>query len=131
MNTTVSTIRFCIKCDNKYYHMIQNNELIYYCRVCGNKEMNVNKEALCVLDTNVNQGTSNFDYIVNKYTKYDPTLPHIFVHCPNEKCKTNHQKKENHKEELGVTDAIYLRYDNVNLKFLYICTECEFKWKTE
>jgi len=123
-----NTIRFCSKCDNKYYHTIQDNELIYYCRVCGNKEVNVNKEALCVLDTNMQEGTAKFDHIVNRYTKFDPTLPHIFLHCPNEKCKTNHADSSS---EPGVTDAIYLRYDNANLKFLYICTECDYKWKTD
>jgi len=65
---------------------------------------------------------------VNKYTKYDPTLPHINIKCPNDNCKTN---TTNNPE--NVTDAIYLRYDNTQLKFLYICTEpdCNYKWKTE
>ena len=123
-----STIRFCSKCDNKYYHRIETNQLIYYCRVCANTEINVSKEPLCVLDTQFKDNTVNFDFIVNKYTKYDPTLPHISMKCPNDNCKTN---SANNAE--NVTDAIYLRYDNTQLKFLYICTEpeCNHKWKTE
>ena len=118
-----STIRFCSKCDNKYYHRIETNQLKYYCRVCANIEINVSKEPLCVLDTQFKESTLNFDLIVNKYTKFDPTLPHICIKCPNDNCKTN--KTDN------ITDAIYLRYDNTQLKFLYICTECDHKWKTE
>lgn len=124
MNTN---IKFCEKCDNKYYHRIEENQLRYYCRVCGNIEANVTTEALCVLDTQFQQNTHNYDFIVNKYTKHDPTLPHIFVRCPNDACETN--KKESDKEP--VTDAIYLRYDNTNLKYIYICTTCDHKWKTE
>ena len=122
---TISTIRFCSKCDNKYYHRITADQLIYYCRVCSNTEVNVSKEPLCVLDTQFKEKTVNFDFIVNKYTKYDPTLPHISLKCPNDRCTTNTNASEN------ITDAIYLRYDNNQLKFLYICTECDHKWKTE
>jgi len=118
-----STIRFCSNCNNKYYHNIDNNELKYYCRVCGNVENNIAKEALCVLDTQFQKESNNFDHLVNKYTKLDPTLPHIYLQCPSETCKTNESKK--------ITDAIYIRYDHQRMKFLYICTECDHKWKNE
>jgi DNA-directed RNA polymerase subunit M/transcription elongation factor TFIIS len=147
MNTN---IKFCGKCDNKYYHRIEENQLRYYCRVCGNIEANVTTEALCVLDTQFQQNTHNYDFIVNKYTKFDPTLPHIFVRCPNDACTTNSETNVETNVENGensetgensggkgkdskekVTDAIYLRYDNTQLKYIYICTTCDHKWKTE
>jgi DNA-directed RNA polymerase subunit M/transcription elongation factor TFIIS len=140
MNTN---IKFCGKCDNKYYHRIEEDQLRYYCRVCGNIEANVTTEALCVLDTQFQQNTHNYDFIVNKYTKFDPTLPHIFVRCPNDACQTNVETNsetnvETNVETKGskdskekVTDAIYLRYDNTQLKYIYICTTCDHKWKTE
>jgi DNA-directed RNA polymerase subunit M/transcription elongation factor TFIIS len=131
MNTnTNSNIKFCVKCDNKYYHRIEENQLRYYCRVCGNIEENVT--TVCVLDTQFQQNTHNYDFIVNKYTKNDPTLPHIFIQCPNDKCKTNTGNSEETKNDgTNVTDAIYLRYDNTQLKYIYICTTCDHKWKTE
>ena len=129
MNTNIT---FCGKCDNKYYHRIEENQLRYYCRVCGNIESNVTTEALCVLDTQFQQNTHNYDFIVNKYTKFDPTLPHIFVRCPNEACASKKKdKKESDDSKEDVTDAIYLRYDNTQLKYIYICTTCDHKWKTE
>jgi len=130
-----STIRFCSNCQNKYYHRIGKDKvsltdiLQYYCRVCGNTESNDNTESklpLCVLNTQFKKSSVNLDFIVNKYTKHDPTLPHISIKCPNDSCNTNTSENEN-----NVTDAIYLRYDNVVLKFLYICTVCNHKWKTE
>jgi len=145
MNTN---IKFCGKCDNKYYHRIEEDQLRYYCRVCGNIEANFTTEALCVLDTQFQQNTHNYDFIVNKYTKFDPTLPHIFVQCPNDSCSTNVEANVEANSETGetggkgkrseensntekVTDAIYLRYDNTQLKYIYICTTCDHKWKTE
>ena len=130
MNTN-SNIKFCTKCDNKYYHRIEENQLRYYCRVCGNVESNATTNAMCVLDTQFQENTTNYDFIVNKFTKFDPTLPHIFVKCPNEQCKTNHSNSKNNQDSENVTDAIYLRYDNHQLKYIYICTKCDHKWKTE
>ena len=122
-----SNLRFCSKCDNKYYHDIKENRLNYYCRVCGNTETNISKDALCVLDTQFQKETFHFDNLVNRYTKLDPTLPHIYLQCPNDSCKTNQEKTD----EKNVTDAIYIRYDNKRLKYLYICTVCDHKWKNE
>ena len=49
----------------------------------------------------------------------DPTLPRLYnIQCPNDECKT----------ENGV---IYIRYDSDNLKYLYICVDCDTKWKTD
>jgi len=60
--------------------------------------------------------------VYNPYTKFDPTLPHINIPCPNVACKTN-------EKEEPITDAVFIRYDSNGLKYLYICTECEHKWK--
>lgn len=113
----MSSIRFCIRCDNKYYHQIQDNKLIYYCRVCGHQDLNI--AGLCVLNTQYGHSTDSYEHVVNRFTKFDPTLPHIYLKCPNEKCTT--------KE---ITDAIYLRYEPNQMKHLYICTECDHKWTT-
>ena len=59
--------------------------------------------------------------MVNKYTKYDPTLPRkTNMKCPNEKCG-----------DTPNPDIIYLRYDDENMKYLYICSGCNFTWKTD
>lgn len=123
MASTDQTIRFCEKCDNKYYHEISEDKLIYFCRVCGHKDTNMTNEGLCVLNTQYHDSNKSFEYVVNRYTKYDPSLPHIYLKCPNEKCKTN--------EEEHVSDVVYLRYDKHAMKHIYICTECDYTWKTD
>jgi DNA-directed RNA polymerase subunit M/transcription elongation factor TFIIS len=99
------------------------NQLTYYCRNCKHKDETVTEEGICVLDTQFKQGEQKFNHIINKYTKMDPTLPRIYnMKCPNEECKSNLAKT--------VPEIIYMRYDDANLKYLYICTECDTTWKT-
>ena len=53
----------------------------------------------------------------NEYTKLDPTLPRIYnVRCPNGKCATNAENASKPAE------VIYMRYDDANLKYIYICS---------
>lgn len=122
-------MKFCIQCNNMYYIGISEsdeNKMIYYCRNCGYKDNDVTQEGTCVLKTQLKKGGQTFNHIINEYTKLDPTLPRIYnVKCPNDACNTN---QDNHKEP---AEIIYLRYDDVNMKYLYICVECNTNWKTD
>ena len=123
--SSYQTIRFCDSCENKLYHFVDNDTLVFMCRVCGKKK-DIGNDTMCVLNIEYNvEGGSTYEYVVNKYTKYDPTLPHISVPCPNEECKTN-----TNSDKETITDAVYLRYDDVNMKHLYLCTVCDCTWKT-
>ena len=121
-------MKFCVKCDNMYYIGISvddPNKLTYYCRNCKYKDDTITEEGVCVLNTQLKQGEQKYNHIINKYTKLDPTLPRIYnVKCPNVECKTNA-----HEAKVPV-EVIYVRYDDDNLKYLYICTECDTTWKT-
>jgi len=122
-------MEFCTNCDNMYYISIDSedsNKLLYYCRYCGNTDPMTTKEGLCVLKTEIEKGEQKFNHIINPYTKLDPTLPRIKnIKCPNGACLTNEgdSKKE--------TDIIYMRYDDNNMKYLYLCTDCDMVWKTD
>jgi len=120
-------MKFCQKCDNMYYLSIDKddpNKLTYYCRNCGFIDDLLTSEGLCVLDTKFSNNEQKFSHIINQYTKLDPTLPRIYtMKCPNENCKTN---KESIRPEV-----IYIRYDDNNLKYIYICVECDTTWKTD
>jgi DNA-directed RNA polymerase subunit M/transcription elongation factor TFIIS len=101
------------------------NELVYYCRNCQYKDEMVSQEGVCVLNMNLKKGEQEFQHIVNKYTKLDPTLPRIYnMRCPHVECVTNTSS------DVPV-EIIYLRYDDNNLKYLYICTNCDTTWKTD
>jgi DNA-directed RNA polymerase subunit M/transcription elongation factor TFIIS len=97
------------------------NTLVYYCRKCGNEDKTLAIENVCVSKTQVKQTEQTFHHIINKYTKLDPTLPRVDnILCPNGDCKTNTE---------GVNrEIIYIRYDDINMKYIYLCSECETTW---
>ena len=123
-------MRFCEKCDNMYYIKIDEsdeNKLSYYCRNCGHKDNNIDEDGICVLNTQIKKGKQQFHHIINQYTKLDPTLPRIYnIPCPNKECSTN-QEDETKKT---LREIIYMRYDDDNLKYVYICTTCDSQWTT-
>jgi aspartate carbamoyltransferase regulatory subunit len=99
--------------------------LAYYCRNCGNEETMITVDNICVSNTQLKNTTQSFSHIINEYTKLDPTLPRTNkVLCPNPSCDTNNEKKNVERE------IIYLRYDNTNMKYVYLCSTCDTTWKT-
>lgn len=118
-------MHFCNVCSNMYYIRINAdnpNKLVYYCRKCGNEDSSLAAENICVSKTLIKKSEQSFNYIINKYTKLDPTLPRINnILCPNADCKTNIDGKDR--------EIIYIRYDDVNMKYVYLCAECDTVWK--
>jgi DNA-directed RNA polymerase subunit M/transcription elongation factor TFIIS len=113
-------MNFCVKCDNLYYMKVTDDgKLIYYCRNCGNEETNVITTNLCISSYEENKQKTNK---INEYTKYDPSLPHVHnVKCPKEDCPSN--KKD------STSDVIYIRVDDVQMRYIYLCVFCESSWK--
>lgn len=125
-------MHFCNKCGNMYYVKLQKdseNQLVYYCKKCGNQEDLISEDNLIVSKTELKHKKQTFHHIINKYTKMDPTLPHIdTIPCPNTGCITN---KEVEGEEKDVkSDVIYMRYDDKNMRYVYICTHCDTIWQS-
>lgn len=122
-------MKFCTNCSNMLYLGINpdnSNELKYYCRCCGTVDETVSEGGVCVLNTQFKNGTQKFNHIINEYTKLDPTLPRIYnVKCPNDRCPTNAS------DEKVTTEVIYIRYDDDNMKYLYMCVTCDTTWKTD
>lgn len=118
-------MHFCSLCDNMYYIRLDAddpNKLVYYCRNCGNENDQLITDNICVSKIELKKGAKKFDRIINKYTKYDPTLPRTdTILCINSNCPTNTQNKNR--------EIIYLRYDADNMKYVYLCPECDFVWE--
>lgn len=122
-------MHFCSICSNMYYITIDDSqELIYYCRKCGHQDpsLTVNTSTMVVskISTKLDQ---SFSHIINKYTKYDPTLPRInTIQCPNEACTSNSASAS--AASLN-REIIYIRYDDINMKYVYLCCHCDTVWK--
>ena len=120
-------MHFCSECGNMYYIKIDsedNNNLIYYCRKCGNEDHHLTKENICILKTNIKKSKQEFHHLINEFTKQDPTLPRRNnIECPNNDCESHGKDKLN--------EVIYVRYDDENMKYIYICNFCDTTWKTD
>ena len=142
-------MNFCDKCENLYYIKLSDdddNNLTYYCRKCGNVDDGdvTSLNSICVSKSQKKDSDGSYKHIINKYTKFDPTLPRIYnIKCINEDCITNNKDEikesknldEESKKDLDSiketgSEIIYLRYDDKNIKFVYICTHCDNVWKS-
>jgi DNA-directed RNA polymerase subunit M/transcription elongation factor TFIIS len=117
-------------------------ELRRICRNCGYHET---MESGLVLEIDLKEKTSEgYKILMNEFTKDDPTLPHVHtIKCPNQDCDSNRnvpkvKDEQDEKEDLvaeyneGVeSDVIYLKYDAINMKYLYICNVCDTKWRSK
>jgi DNA-directed RNA polymerase subunit M/transcription elongation factor TFIIS len=113
---------FCPTC--KYYLYLDQNDdtLRRICRNCGFQE---EEKGGLVLEIDLKEKTSEgYKILLNEFTKQDPTLPHVnTIKCPNADCASNTSGQEK--------DVIYLKYDAVNMKFLYICNVCDAHWRSK
>ena len=119
-------MHFCTNCENMLYISFKEqdaNNLIYYCRQCGNTEDLIDKTNICLMKTEINT-SSNDNYFnnINKYTKEDKTLPKTQnIKCPNSDCPSNNGSKN---------EVVYIRFNQANLEYIYLCTLCDKSWKT-
>lgn len=122
-------MKFCVNCDNMYYIAISeedDNKLSYYCRNCGHTDKEYT-DNFVGLQTENTHGDKIYNYTINEFTKRDPTLPRIYnKECINAECPTNHEKEDGRKKP---AEIIYMRYDDSNLKYAYICVECDTVWR--
>jgi hypothetical protein len=92
------------------------------CRNCGYQAED--KKGGLILEIDLKEKISEgYKILMNEFTKQDPTLPHVnTIKCPNTGCESNSGKEK---------DVIYLKYDAVNMKFLYICNVCDTQWRSK
>ncbi len=119
-------MHFCQKCDNMYYIKVSDDgkNLSYFCRNCGNEDKSIASETISISKQEFQSTEENFDMYINEYTKLDPTLPRIKgIKCINPECICN-------KDKSIETDILYVRYNEDNLTYIYMCGHCDTTWKT-
>jgi len=121
-----SAVRFCPVCNYYLYLQVSSGEnqgLSRLCRQCGFSEED--EKGGLVMEMMVQEKSDeSHNILLNEFTRKDPRLPHIrgTIKCPEPGCDSNHGKKE--------SDIIYIKYDAVNMLYLYICDICGFMWKS-
>jgi DNA-directed RNA polymerase subunit M/transcription elongation factor TFIIS len=116
-----SSLKYCPVCENYLYMQVdgESQELRRMCRKCGFKE---ESPGGLVMEMMIQQrSTEGYKILLNEFTRKDPRLPHIRknITCPNTACESNHGKEP---------DVIYIKYDVINLMYLYICDICGDQW---
>jgi DNA-directed RNA polymerase subunit M/transcription elongation factor TFIIS len=136
-------MHFCENCGNMYYielNQTDTDTLIYYCRNCGNKNDKLIDELnnLCVSKSHIIKKTGQYKNVINEYTHLDPTLPRVKFNmdCPNGECDSNKKsnpesKDPDDQEPVKPREIIYLRYNDANMKYVYLCCVCKTHWKTD
>lgn len=117
-------MKFCPTCRNYLYlDTTDESTLRRICKCCGYVESD--ERGGLVLETNLKETTNEgYKVLVNEFTKTDPTLPHVdTIKCPKVDCASNAGGAKR--------DVTYLKYDAVNLKFLYICNVCDTQWRSK
>jgi DNA-directed RNA polymerase subunit M/transcription elongation factor TFIIS len=117
-------MKFCDMCHNMLYVGVDTiddkKKLVHYCKTCGHRVVNESSQSVLVLDDNKVSDVLKYSQYVNKFIKYDPCLPRVNnIECTNTVCSK--PKEADH-------EVIYIKYDNVNMKYVYYCCHCDFYW---
>ena len=115
-------MEFCKNCDNMYYMKKSvEKKLIHYCKNCNYEDTKlIETKNMKVFEYSKEDVGKNV--IINEYTRYDPTLPHVkTIKCPNLECDSN---KNSQIEQ----DVIYIRVDDRKMKYMYLCYHCNSSW---
>lgn len=124
-------MNFCTNCDNMYYIKLneEENELVYYCRNCGNVDNSPTENSLVISSANFKNEDAFISSFINSYTKHDPTLPRTnLLKCPNHNCISNVKNEDNDNTGKN-SEIICIRYDAIELKYIYLCSYCDTAWK--
>jgi DNA-directed RNA polymerase subunit M/transcription elongation factor TFIIS len=114
-------MKFCSGCNNMFYVKINDEELVYYCRNCGNEDNTLSQNYIASKTNILNEDTV-YSNIINKYTKYDHTLPKVDgIICINSECISHENNKQN---------ILLIRNDESNMKYIYLCGVCDHVWKS-
>jgi hypothetical protein len=99
-----------------------DGKLFWHCLSCGVEEEQVG--GCLLMETLVQERSSEgYKILLNEYTRQDPTLPHVkSIKCPKGDCASNTGGSDR--------DVIYIKYDPVNMKYMYICNVCGEAWRS-
>jgi DNA-directed RNA polymerase subunit M/transcription elongation factor TFIIS len=117
-------IHFCGECFNlTHLQLDEDSKLIHFCKICEKTE-EFSGSNNCIYSNDLKEFDVSQVINTNKYITHDKTLPsirnNINLNCPNEECTTNTEKIDKSFK--------YIKYDDKNMKYMYICETCGQKW---
>jgi DNA-directed RNA polymerase subunit M/transcription elongation factor TFIIS len=118
------TIKLCDDCNNLMDFCLDlDKNPLYLCTRCNKKE---NISDIKNINIEFNKEMCLKEIInTNPYLHLDNTLPTLNnqnIKCINSNCQSHKENK---------TDIKYIKYDEQNIKFIYICNVCGQKWSSD
>lgn len=113
-------MKFCTICENMLYMRLVDDKLEMYCKSCGyTKDA---EDETQTMDTNYTDDRASYAHFLTKNIEHDMSLPRVSnIPCPLQGCT---------KPAQNANEVIYIKYDPVNLRFIYFCCHCKRFWKT-
>jgi rubrerythrin len=117
----------------------ESNIIKYHCRNCGYEDDTITTKNVCISSVDVKTKSGDCRYLINDYTKFDPTLPKTNkMKCPNTDCESKADAEGQDESKEGQDESkedheytvIYVRYDEQSLKYIYLCKLCGTVWKS-
>ena len=111
-------VSFCNNCDNLLY-IYKNDEghILNVCKVC-NSQNPIKEQMICAYSSKVELNKTHI-LSTNKYVTHDITLPII---------KDNKNITCNNPECTDPTTMNYIKYNDADMKYIYICRGCGNTW---
>lgn len=114
-------MQFCEICSNMLYINVDaEKHLTEYCKNCNFQKKTDDSTSKIIIDSIYNSDEVNYSLHLNKFTKFDKTIPILNnIICNN----TNCTKKTSDDNKIMI-----IKYDNTNLKYIYLCCHCDNFW---
>ena len=123
-------MEFCDVCDNMLNLIVDkaDGNLKYMCKSCESSKNVAADFNPCIHKTNYGGNEKIFyEMFINEYTFIDPTLPRSKqIHCPV--CSQHNKEENKENKETKETEVIYVRYNNADMKYIYLCCSCKNAW---
>lgn len=106
-----------------YEQLSTDNTLLNVCKNCGNAQrVDTSETASCVMENNYADDSTLYKQFMNRHMHDDPTLPRVSnIECVNRECT---------RKDTQTNDVVYVKYDAINVRFLYQCGHCAAFWKS-
>lgn len=112
-------MEFCSTCENMLHIKHVGDKVVHKCNCCGNEVGSFGSASRCISKTKFYQKGVSYQAYVNPHVFDDPTLPTVNMACPNAECT---------KPAGEPNRVVYIKYDAVNMLFLYFCGYCKHHW---
>lgn len=109
-------MKFCNKCNNKFYPIEDAQKLYYKCNDCGEKQQ---YNEFIISETKYNTNNSLiYSNSIKKNKRYDNGLKRTKKYpCPNKNCDNSFNKE------------VIVYCDKNTIENIYMCCSCLTEWK--